>query len=196
MRLVTGRGQDFSARPAAELDGDLVELRPLRMADEHRFMALRVINTEWLAPWDATTPEDPAPRNSSAGFKEMTRTLSRGAQAGTHLPWLIWFTAQGEQPRLVGQLTVGPIIGGSARSTSLGYWLDEHHAGRGIMTLAVALAVDHLFFRRGLHRVEITIRPENTASLRVVEKLASAKKACVCATCTSTATGATIAASR
>jgi ribosomal-protein-alanine N-acetyltransferase len=31
--------------------------------------------------------------------------------------------------------------------------------------------VDHCFFGLGLHRVEIAIRPENTASLRVVEKL-------------------------
>lgn len=171
MRLFSGRSRDFSARPSVEVQGGRVELRPLRMADEHRFMALRVINTDWLAPWDATTPENPAPRNSSAGFKDMARTLIRGAQAGTHLPWLIWFTPVGEPPLLIGQLTVGPIIGGSARTTSLGYWLDERYAGRGLMTFAVALAVDHLFFERGLHRVEITVRPENVASLRVVEKL-------------------------
>jgi ribosomal-protein-alanine N-acetyltransferase len=36
---------------------------------------------------------------------------------------------------------------------------------------AVALLVDHLFAVVGLHRVEIDIRPENAASLRVVEKL-------------------------
>jgi [ribosomal protein S5]-alanine N-acetyltransferase len=35
----------------------------------------------------------------------------------------------------------------------------------------VAMAIDHAFFTAGLHRIEINIRPENTASLRVVEKL-------------------------
>jgi ribosomal-protein-alanine N-acetyltransferase len=35
----------------------------------------------------------------------------------------------------------------------------------------VALASDHALFTVGLHRVEINIRPENVASLRVVEKL-------------------------
>ena len=35
----------------------------------------------------------------------------------------------------------------------------------------MAIAIDHLFTEVGLHRVEIDIRPENTASLRVVEKL-------------------------
>ncbi len=35
----------------------------------------------------------------------------------------------------------------------------------------MALATDYLFFERGLHRIEVCIRPENIASLRVVEKL-------------------------
>jgi len=39
------------------------------------------------------------------------------------------------------------------------------------MPVAVAMAVDHCFFAMGLHRIEIAIRPENTASLRVVAKL-------------------------
>jgi ribosomal-protein-alanine N-acetyltransferase len=33
------------------------------------------------------------------------------------------------------------------------------------------MAVDHCFFGLGMHRLEVNIRPENTASLRVVEKL-------------------------
>jgi ribosomal-protein-alanine N-acetyltransferase len=39
------------------------------------------------------------------------------------------------------------------------------------MPLALAAACDHAFVGLGLHRVEVNIRPENTASLRVVEKL-------------------------
>jgi ribosomal-protein-alanine N-acetyltransferase len=36
---------------------------------------------------------------------------------------------------------------------------------------SVALVTDYLMNQVGLHRVEIDIRPENTASLRVIEKL-------------------------
>jgi ribosomal-protein-alanine N-acetyltransferase len=35
----------------------------------------------------------------------------------------------------------------------------------------VALLVDHCFAAAGLHRVQIDVRPENVASLRVVAKL-------------------------
>ena len=44
-------------------------------------------------------------------------------------------------------------------------------AGRGVAPTAVALATDSLMQEIGLHRVEINIVPENSKSLRVVEKL-------------------------
>ena len=72
---------------------------------------------------------------------------------------------------LVGQLTVGGITWGSLCSAHVGYWVDQRVAGRGVMPTAVALAADHCFSALGLHRIEVNIRPENAASLRVVEKL-------------------------
>jgi len=56
-------------------------------------------------------------------------------------------------------------------SATIGYWVAERFAGLGATPTAVALATDHCFFATGLHRMEICIRPENAASLRVVQKL-------------------------
>lgn len=72
---------------------------------------------------------------------------------------------------LVGQVTVNNIVRGSGQFASIGYWIDQSYAGRGITTRAVAMAIDHCLFVARLHRIEVAIRPENTASLRVVEKL-------------------------
>lgn len=166
------RERNWPVTLTAGIPAGEVQLRPCTFVDEHTYLALRLVNHDWLAPWDATTPENPTPRSTSSGFREMVRSLTRRARAGTHLPWFIWFRGMDQDDhRLVGQLTVGPIVGGSARTASLGYWIDEAHAGRGIMTAAVALSCDHLILQRRLHRVEINIRPENRASLRVVEKL-------------------------
>ena len=49
--------------------------------------------------------------------------------------------------------------------------MSERFAGRGITPAAVALATDICFNELRIHRMEICIRPENVASLRVVEKL-------------------------
>lgn len=82
------------------------------------------------------------------------------------MPWSIL-----HEGSFVGQITVGAIVWGSARSAQVGYWIDREYAGRGITPTAVALAVDHSFFRVGLHRIEANVRPENLASRRVVTKL-------------------------
>jgi ribosomal-protein-alanine N-acetyltransferase len=66
---------------------------------------------------------------------------------------------------------VGGITWGSLCSAHVGYWIERRVAGRGIMPTALALGTDHCFRRIGLHRLEVNIRPENTASLRVVDKL-------------------------
>jgi ribosomal-protein-alanine N-acetyltransferase len=103
-------------------------------------------------------------------FPMMVRDLRRQAKEGRCLPFAL--LVDGE---FAGQVTVSNIVGGSARFASVGYWIDQRHAGRGHVPVAVALAVDHCFFTVGLHRIEIAIRPENAASLRVVEKLALAE---------------------
>jgi ribosomal-protein-alanine N-acetyltransferase len=73
--------------------------------------------------------------------------------------------------RLAGQITASNIVHGVQRSCTVGYWVDGALAGRGIVPVALAILIDHCFTGVGLHRVEIDIRPENAASLRVVEKL-------------------------
>jgi ribosomal-protein-alanine N-acetyltransferase len=74
-------------------------------------------------------------------------------------------------PVLAGQLTVSGIVGGSASSAQIGYWIDQRFAGRGLTPTVVAMAMDHCYQTLRLHRIEVAIRPENIRSLRVVEKL-------------------------
>jgi [ribosomal protein S5]-alanine N-acetyltransferase len=123
----------------------------------------RARNAAWLRPWDATSPAGRADQPPT--FGHMVRALLYEARAGRVMPFVMTYRG-----RLVGQLTVGGITWGSLRSAHIGYWVDQAVAGRGITPTAVAMASDHLF-ATGLHRVEINIRPENAASLRVVEKL-------------------------
>jgi ribosomal-protein-alanine N-acetyltransferase len=72
---------------------------------------------------------------------------------------------------MVGQLNVANILHGSVSSCVIGYWVIPEVAGKGITPTAVALVMDYVFNFVGLHRVEIDIRPDNKASIRVVEKL-------------------------
>jgi ribosomal-protein-alanine N-acetyltransferase len=118
----------------------------------------------WLGPWEATLP--PEGGHPSLSYRSMISTMRRRARTGRSMPFaLTWDDV------MVGQLTVNGISWGSARWANLGYWVAESHAGRGITPTAVALVCDHLFTVVQLHRIEIAIRPENAASLRIVQKL-------------------------
>lgn len=140
-----------------------LELRPLRYRDARAWDDVRRRNRDWLTPWDATSPD---PRLAPVSFRTMVRRYNAQARMGESLPWVLAVDGQ-----LAGQVNVAGIVRGSAQMAHIGYWIAQQHAGRGYVPTAVAMAIDYCFAQLGLHRVEINIRPENRASLRVVEKL-------------------------
>lgn len=153
--------------PAELVDG-AVRVQPLRLRDGPSWVAVRRRNVAWLQPWEATSPgraTAEVPTGLST-FVTMTRRLRRDARHGRGYPFAIRLDGE-----FVGQVTVGGVTRGSLHSAHLGYWIDSAVAGRGVMPTAVALVTDHCFWGLALHRVEVNIRPENTASRRVVEKL-------------------------
>ncbi|WP_341393437.1 GNAT family N-acetyltransferase [Arthrobacter sp. G119Y2] len=147
-----------------------VGLRPIRYRDRREWTDLRMRNATWMAPWEASNP---LPGGELPSYAAMVRSLNQQARQDAALPFVITERRGGLRtpPAITGQLTVSTIVWGSARMATLGYWVDEARAGRGIAPTAVAMATDHCFRVLGLHRMEINIRPENAASLRVVEKL-------------------------
>lgn len=154
-----GRGRTW---PVMLSEGPIT-LRPLRHRDVRQWRVVRAANAEWLAPWEATHPD---PDALPPTYPQMVRSFAREARAGRMLPFAIDYDDE-----LVGQVTVSGMTWGSLRSAQLGYWVDRRRAGRGIVPAAVALTVDHCFSTLGLHRLEVNVRPENRASLRVVQKL-------------------------
>ena len=139
-----------------------VSIRVVRMKDAKKLEQLILGNREWLRPWEATNPNGP----NSFQIRAQVRGLLRQMRDHQGLPFVIEY-----QGNIVGQLNVSNMLFGSVSSAILGYWIAPEFAGRQITPTAVALAIDYLLSVVGLHRVEIDIRPENKASLRIVEKL-------------------------
>jgi ribosomal-protein-serine acetyltransferase len=115
----------------------------------------------------------------------------------THLaPWLPWAAGQtfedtldfirgtraqaeengGFQVAVVTAKGIAGVIGYVSvdwgnRSTRIGYWLDERQQGKGTMTAAVRLLVDHALTVWRLNRVEIRAAMENRRSRAIPERL-------------------------
>jgi [ribosomal protein S5]-alanine N-acetyltransferase len=155
--------------PAALAHGD-VGVRPLRTRDAVAWSELRVRNEAWLAPWEGRNPELPlaswSERHSPAVFAAMLRGQRKEARAGRMLPFAVL-----HRGALAGQVTVSNVVRGAFHSGSVGYWVDERVAGRGVTSTALALVLDHCFGPVGLHRVEANVRPENAPSQAVVRGL-------------------------
>lgn len=139
-----------------------VTVRIVQVRDAKTLQQLMLSNREWLRPWEATNPYGP----NSFEMRQQVRALRKQMVSEQGLPFVIEVDS-----KIVGQLNVSNIVFGSLSSATLGYWVIPEVAGRGVAPTSVALVIDYLFNRMGLHRCEIDIRPENSASLRVVEKL-------------------------
>lgn len=150
----------------AQLSAGPVLLRPPRYRDARTWSEVRMRNENWLRPWEPTSPLSWVERNSTVAWHPLRAALRRAARTGSMLPFVVCYGG-----RLVGQINVSNIVHGVLRSCTVGYWVDGALAGRGITPTALALVIDHCFGAVALHRVEVDIRPENKASLRVVEKL-------------------------
>ena len=145
-----------------DLTSGRISIRGIRPRDAKPLERELMLNRSWLRKWEATTPQS----FISFDTKGSIRSLLNAARFGGALPFAIELDDE-----FVGQLNVSGIVMGSLSSAQLGYWVSERAAGNGATPTAVALATDYCFRRMNLHRMEICIRPENAASLRVVEKL-------------------------
>lgn len=143
-----------------------VGLRVVRPSDAAQLQTLLQRNREWLQRWEATHPSGRRIVPGSVPMRPTVKLLRRQLKSGSGIPFVVLLDGV-----LVGQLSVSEVSGGALQSAQIGYWVSEHVAGHGVTPTAVALVIDYLFGGLGLHRVEICIRPENRASLRVVEKL-------------------------
>lgn len=145
------------------LDGLGLRLRPLQRRDRDEWNLLRWENRAWLDPWES---QDPRGSEYLPTFAEYVRAQAKESKECVSYGWAIT-----EDGPILGHVTLSHIAWGAMRSGSIGYWVSHHRAGEGITPRAVALVCDFAFETLEMHRLEINIRPENEASLRVVDKL-------------------------
>ena len=145
--------------------GGVVTLRPVRRRDARAWSELRMHERRYLEPWEPTVDGGWEENNSPRAWRRVNAQLRAHARAGVTLPAAIEVDG-----RFGGQLTVGGIVRGALHSGWIGYWVGRPFAGGGVATAALALGVDHALGAGALHRLEATVRPENTASRGVLER--------------------------
>jgi ribosomal-protein-serine acetyltransferase len=141
-------------------DPDTV-LDPVRLEDVAELYAAIDRNREYLRVWlPWVTPEYDI---EQARRFVADRLLDH--ERRTALTCVVRY--RGEIAGAIGLHTIDALN----RATSIGYWLDEAHSERGIMTRACRAVVTAAFRDYGLHRVEIRCATGNHRSCAIPRRL-------------------------
>lgn len=147
------------------VDAGVIALRPPRLRDGPTWSRIRLADRDALEPWEPTAEPEWTTRHAVSAWPSLHHGMRAEARSGRMLPYMIELDG-----RFCGQLTIGNVQQGSLRSAWIGYWVHSAVTGGGVATGALALGLDHCFGPVGLHRVDATVRPENAASRRVLDK--------------------------
>lgn len=156
----------------ARLASRRLVLRPLTAADFGSWRNVRASNEAWLTPWEPRRPPaqfDPAV--SQPAFEQRCRNREREAAAGLSFGFGVF-----RDGALIGEVNLNSILRGATQAATIGYWVDERHAGNAYTSEAVVAVLAFAFDHLQLHRIEICIVPRNHNSRRVVEKLGLAEE--------------------
>lgn len=146
------------------LVGEGVTLRVPQMGDHAAWAELRSESRAFLKPWEPTWPADDLSR---LAFRRRLKRYVRELEQDQAYPFFV-FEAGGA---LVGGVTVSQIRRGVSQTCSIGYWMGQPYAGRGLMTAAVRSLRPFVFDALKLRRIEAACLPRNLASIRLLEKI-------------------------
>ena len=139
------------------LHGNSITLRPVRASDLDALYAAHVdiLNRGAFFPLGVLSEPKFREKFSQTGFWDKEEGM------------LLIVTSDGE---VAGHIEFF-LPAGYWDAFELSYQLyDDRFAGRGFVTEAVQLTVDHLFATTKTYRIQLVIVPENAASRRIAEK--------------------------
>jgi ribosomal-protein-alanine N-acetyltransferase len=120
-------------------------------------------NRDYLAPW---SPLHSDRYFTEAGQREVLDHDVAAYELGGMVPLAI-LDADGA---VCGRINLNSIIRGAFQGASVGYWVSQSRAGRGLASAAVADAITIGFGEYGLHRLEAATLLHNTPSQRVLAR--------------------------
>ena len=147
--------------------GRRVLLRPLTREDFAAWREVRRRNRSRLKQWEPKPlPGRPDTAEDARAFADRCTARRRERQQGTGYGFGVFVDG-----RFRGEMNLSALQRGPFQSCYVGYWIDEAVAGNGYTPEALVVAARFAFEDLRLHRLQVSIVPRNSSSLRVVEKL-------------------------
>jgi [ribosomal protein S5]-alanine N-acetyltransferase len=161
LRLLSGL---LGPRPDYACQGQVTRLHMPRVDDFAQWRDLRLSSRRFLEPWEPTWADDELLLSS---FRRRISHYNKLAADDLAYPFFITLQKDGA---LAGGITVSNLRRGVAQMATLGYWVGEAHAGKGVMTDALQAIIVFARDELELHRLEAACLPSNTPSMRLLQK--------------------------
>ena len=149
------------------LRGKRVVLRPLTSVDFAQWSEVRIRNEDWLTKWEPSRPAgSPDIFTDRHAFAARCNARDRERHLGSGYGFGVFIDGA-----FGGEMNLSSVQRGPFQNCYVGYWVDQNLAGHSYTPEALVVVLRFGFEELGLHRMQISIIPRNTASRRVVEKL-------------------------
>ncbi|WP_227106269.1 GNAT family N-acetyltransferase [Chromobacterium rhizoryzae] len=143
-----------------------LQLLPAQPAQARAMLDFHVRNRQHFEPWD--------PKPGDMFFTELYWTMqlrqrARDWEEGRGGRFLLALHAEPE--RVIGSVGLSNISRGAFQSCHLGYGLDQHCQGQGLMREALEAVIRCAFDTLRLHRVQANYQPHNLRSAGLLKRL-------------------------
>ena len=153
--------------PSTRLHGRALTLRLPDIADWWEWRDVRGKSRAYLTPWE---PEWGAEVLTHKFYTNYVRRSWREWRQDKGYAFLIFPKGCDGTHKPLGGITITDVSRGDLDYATLGYWMGEDYAGRGIMTEAAALVRDFAFNVLQLDRLDATCMPHNEPSKKILER--------------------------
>ncbi|MBA3237358.1 MAG: GNAT family N-acetyltransferase [Parachlamydiaceae bacterium] len=132
--------------------------------DSIKFKSFHERNMEHLSPWKSTTAE------SKKDHKTLLLDWGQEFEEDKAIRFLL-FLKDNPESEIIGFCNFSQIFRGPFQACYLGYQIDKNFEGKGLMSEAVAKAIEYMFEEQKLHRIMACYMPSNKKSARLLQKL-------------------------
>jgi len=134
-------------------------IREIEMKDADITFQLISQNREYLMKWFGWVKLTNSVKDREDYIREVIE--DRGKKAGNDFV----IVSNDEVKGIVGYIMKNEHTG------FIGYWLDEHAQGNGLVTRSVEALIEYLFNETSIHRIEINVADNNERSRKIPERL-------------------------
>lgn len=153
------------------LDTPRLILRLPSEADSVKFQDFDERNRSHMSPWRSATGKPAIDHKTQLIKWEQEFKENRSIR-------FLLFLKENPEGEIIGFCNFSQIFRGPFQACYLGYHIDAILEGKGLMSEAVAKAINYMFKKQKLHRIMANYMPSNERSARLLHKLGFVVEGC------------------